>query len=115
MTTDNEHTAFAGLFTDTDSEPEFISDVRDYDADFARHVSALAENAGAEGVLSAQTKTLMTLALDAADGNAAGVEDLAHVARQQGVSEEAIVETVKVIANQGGLGKLAIASHALEG
>ncbi|MDX5987261.1 MULTISPECIES: carboxymuconolactone decarboxylase family protein [Haloferax] len=64
--------------------------------------------------MSAQTKTLITLALDAADGNTTGVKDLAAVARSQGVSEQELAETVKVIANQGGLGKLAVAAHALK-
>lgn len=42
------------------------------------------------------------------------VRDLAAVARSQGVSEQELAETVKGIANQGGLGKLAVAAHALE-
>jgi alkylhydroperoxidase/carboxymuconolactone decarboxylase family protein YurZ len=88
--------------------------LRSHDPEFVDHVTAVARNAGTGDVLSAQTKTLITLALDAADGNTNGVTDLAAVARSQGVTEQELAETVKVIANQGGLGKLAVAAHALE-
>lgn len=115
MTSENTTEAFDGLFADTDAEPEFLTKLRAHDPEFADHVAAIAQDAGTEDALSAQTKTLITLALDAADGNTTGVEDLAAVARSQGVSEEELVETVKIIANQGGLGRLAIAAHALKG
>lgn len=114
MTIDDSPEAFAGLFADTDAEPDFLLKLRAHDPDFADHIAAIARNAGADDALSAQTKTLLTLALDAADGNTTGVQDLADIARSQGVSEQELVETVKVIANQGGLGKLAAAAHALE-
>ncbi|ELY72078.1 carboxymuconolactone decarboxylase family protein [Natrinema pallidum] len=114
MPTDDTTDPFAGLFADPPAEPEFLTKLRTHDSNFADHVAALARNAGTDGALSVQTKTLITLALDAADGNASGVEDLAAVARSQGVSEKELAETVKVIANQGGLGTLATAAHALE-
>jgi alkylhydroperoxidase/carboxymuconolactone decarboxylase family protein YurZ len=114
MTTDDTTEPFAGLFADKDAEPAFLATLRDHDPAFADHVAAIARNAGSDGALSAETKTLITLALDAADGNASGVEDLAAVARSQGVTEQELAETVKVIANQGGLGKLAVAANALE-
>ncbi|QIB75757.1 carboxymuconolactone decarboxylase family protein [Halogeometricum borinquense] len=114
MTTVDSTEAFAGLFADSDAEPEFLTKLRAHDPDFADHVAAIARTAGTDDALSAQTKTLITLALDAADGNTNGVKDLAAVARSQGVSEQELAETVKVIANQGGLGKLAVATHALK-
>ncbi|AFO57510.1 MULTISPECIES: carboxymuconolactone decarboxylase family protein [unclassified Natrinema] len=114
MTTDDSTEAFAGLFADSDAEPEFLTKLRTHDPDFADYVAAIARNADTDDALSAQTKTLITLALDAADGNTAGVNNLAAVARSQGVSEQELAETVKMIANQGGLGKLAVAAHALE-
>lgn len=114
MTTDDSTKAFAGLFAGSATEPEFLMKLRTHDPEFADHVAAIARNAGTDDALSAQTKTLITLALDAADGNTNGVKDLAAVARSQDVSEQELAETVKVIANQGGLGKLAVAAHALE-
>ena len=114
MTTDDQTEPFAGLFADTDTEPEFLSKLRAHEPEFADNVAANARNAGEDEILSAQTKTLITLALDAAEGNTAGVKDLAAVARSQGVSDQELAETVKLIANQGGLGKLAIAAHALK-
>jgi len=114
MTTDDSTEPFGGLFADAAAEPEFLMKLRAHDPEFADHVAAIAQNAGRDDALSAQTKTLITLALDAADGNTTGVEDLAAVARSQGVSEQELAETVKVIANQGGLGTLAVAAHALE-
>jgi len=106
--------AFAGLFAAPEDEPAFVRKLRRHDEAFADHVAALARNAGTEGALSARTKTLITLALDAADGNAAGVRTLADVARSQGVTEDELAETVKVIGNQGGLGALAVAADALD-
>jgi alkylhydroperoxidase/carboxymuconolactone decarboxylase family protein YurZ len=114
MTTDDSTEAFAGLFADSAAEPEFLTKLRAHDAEFADNVAAIARTAGAEGALSAQTKTLITMALDADDGNTTGVKDLATVARSQGVSEQQLAETVTVIANQGGLGRLAVAAHALK-
>ncbi|MGB9955555.1 carboxymuconolactone decarboxylase family protein [Haloferax prahovense] len=114
MTSDDATPAFDGLFADTDTEPDFLKTLRAHDPEFADHVAAIARNAGADNALSAQTKTLITLALDAADGNTSGVKNLAAVARAQGVSEQELAETVKVVANQGGLGRLAAAAHALE-
>ncbi|MDS0257966.1 carboxymuconolactone decarboxylase family protein [Haloarcula sp. S1CR25-12] len=114
MTTDDTPQPFDGLFADTASEPAFVRKLRRHDEAFADHVAALARNAGADGALPARTKTLITLALDAADGNTAGVTELASMARAQGVTEDELAETVKVIGNQGGLGTLAIAARALE-
>lgn len=102
------------MFADKDAEPPFLATLRGHDAQFADHVAAIARNAGSDGALSAETKTLITLALDAADGNSSGVEDPAAVARSQGVTEQELAETVKVIANQGGLGKLAVAANPLK-
>lgn len=114
MTTDDSTEAFAGLFADSEAESEFLTKLRAHDSEFADHVAAIARNGGTDDTLSARTKTLITLALDAADGNTTGVKNLAAVARAQGVSEQELAETVKVIANQGSLGKLAVAAHALE-
>ena len=114
MTTDDSTEPFGGLFADAAAEPDFLTKLRAHDPEFADHVAAIARNAGSDGALSAETKTLITLALDAADGNSSGVEDPAAVARSQGVTEQEHAETMKVVANQGGLGKLAVAANPLE-
>ena len=86
----------------------------DKDPEFAQRVVALRGFADAGGALEAKTKTLMSMLADAILGHPDGVAALAERARQQGASEQEIVETVRMAFTCGGLPALVTALRAFK-
>ncbi len=76
--------------------PSFIDELRKRDPEFFELVSALMAKAQQAGALDPKTKTLITLALDAAGSHPDGVRSLASRARAMGAKEEEIIETVRL-------------------
>ncbi|NLW07459.1 MAG: carboxymuconolactone decarboxylase family protein [Clostridia bacterium] len=76
--------------------PAFIEALAERDPEFYQAVKAVATTAMAPGALDAKTKTLITLALDAALGASEGVAVLAKQARALGASEDEIRETLRL-------------------
>lgn len=92
--------------------PAFIEALSGRDPEFYRAVKAVAETAMAPGALDAKTKTLITLALDAAHGASEGVAVLAQQARHLGASEEEIQEALRLAYFVAGNGVLAAGGAA---
>lgn len=80
--------------------------------DLMMHVNEIRGELSADGALPAKTKTLMMLMGDALLGHADGVANIARQARSAGVSDEEIIETVKVAFMMGGLPALITGSNA---
>lgn len=76
--------------------PSFMEELQRRDPEFSKLVNAVLEKARDPGALDAKTKTLITLALDAAGGHPQGVVNLARRARAQGATDEEIIECVRL-------------------
>jgi alkylhydroperoxidase/carboxymuconolactone decarboxylase family protein YurZ len=75
----------------------FMDELRKRDPEFFELVSAVSNKAREAGALEPKTKTLITLALDAAGSHPEGVKNLAARARATGVREEEIIETIRLV------------------
>jgi alkylhydroperoxidase/carboxymuconolactone decarboxylase family protein YurZ len=75
--------------------PPFLKSLSDRDPALAKAVDLLWETAQS-GPLDPKTRTLITMALDAAHGAARGVESLANQARAQGASDEEIAQALRL-------------------
>ncbi len=67
-----------------------------------------------DGALTAKTKVLIAMALDAGNGDIDGVRTLSRRARELGATEEEILETVEVVEGTCGFQGLFAASKAFE-
>jgi alkylhydroperoxidase/carboxymuconolactone decarboxylase family protein YurZ len=76
--------------------PTFMDELRKHDPEFFELVSAVSTKTQEAGALDPKTKTLITLALDAAGSHPEGVRALAARARAIGATEEEIIETVRL-------------------
>jgi len=92
--------------------PVFLKVLGEHDAEFAQRVVDLRGFTDAAGALDAKTKTLMSLLADALLGHPEGVAAIAERARQQGASEQEIIETVRMAFMTGGLPALVTALRA---
>lgn len=93
-------------------KPKFFEPLEEMDPEFEKALSETYGKATEEGALSSKVKTLISLALDAAEGHEKGVSQLAEKARAQGASEEEIVETLEVATALCGVQALAIGAYA---
>ena len=84
------------------------------DQEFLDHIMQSRDLAFAEGALSAKTKTLMAMALDAAMGAEAGVGSLAAQALEAGATKEEIMETIRVAGFVSGAHAVFTAAHGLD-
>jgi alkylhydroperoxidase/carboxymuconolactone decarboxylase family protein YurZ len=73
----------------------FMDELRKHDPEFFELVSAVSTKTQEAGALDPKTKTLITLAVDAAGSHPEGVRSLAARARAMGATEEEIIETVR--------------------
>jgi alkylhydroperoxidase/carboxymuconolactone decarboxylase family protein YurZ len=73
-----------------------MEELEKHDPEFCELVNAVMNKAQQAGALDQRTKTLITLALDAAGGHPEGVKALAGRARSLGVTEAEIIETVRL-------------------
>ena len=76
--------------------PTFMDELRKRDPEFFELVSAVSAKTQEAGALDPKTKTLITLALDAAGSHPEGVRSLAARARAMGAKEEEIIETIRL-------------------
>jgi len=76
--------------------PTFMDELRKHDPEFFELVSAVSTKTQEAGALDPKTKTLITLALDAAGSHPEGVRSLAARARAMGATEEEIIETIRL-------------------
>jgi alkylhydroperoxidase/carboxymuconolactone decarboxylase family protein YurZ len=68
-----------------------------------------------EGALSAKTKYLIALGIDASHGTEEGVRALASQALKNGATKEEIAEVLRVVNFISGVGSIYAAARALEG
>ncbi|MBI4297478.1 MAG: carboxymuconolactone decarboxylase family protein [Chloroflexi bacterium] len=94
--------------------PPWMKAAQDKDPEFCNIVSALMDKANSPGALDAKTKTLITMAIDAAIGQRDGVKSLAARARSQGASEAEIAETLRISVLVRGLPALITGTVAYE-
>jgi alkylhydroperoxidase/carboxymuconolactone decarboxylase family protein YurZ len=73
-----------------------MEELKRRDPEFFKLVSAVMDKAQGRGALNQKTKTLITLALDAAGSHHEGVKALAARARSLGATEGEIIETIRL-------------------
>ena len=74
----------------------FMEELNKHDPEFFELVNAVMDKTREKGALDQKTKTLITLALDAAGSHPEGVRSLAARARALGATNEEIVETIRL-------------------
>ncbi|MFH0768289.1 MAG: carboxymuconolactone decarboxylase family protein [Chloroflexota bacterium] len=77
-------------------KPTYLDELRKHDPEFFEVVSAVVAKTREAGALDPKTKTLITLALDAAGSHPEGVVSLAARARALGAKEKEIIETIRL-------------------
>lgn len=90
-----------------------LEPIKKLDAEFFDFVEQNRARVFEEGALSAKTKYLIAMALDAAHGAAGGVASLARQAIENGAAKEEIVEAVQVANFVSGVGSVYTASFGL--
>ncbi|MCR1900027.1 carboxymuconolactone decarboxylase family protein [Irregularibacter muris] len=76
--------------------PPFIEVLKDLDPELFNVVSQNMDLANQQGELDIKSKLLITMALDALAGSGEGVKSLAQTARNMGVTEGEIKETLRI-------------------
>ncbi|KXA98698.1 hypothetical protein AKJ39_01145 [candidate division MSBL1 archaeon SCGC-AAA259J03] len=94
--------------------PEFLEILKEKDPQYAGNILENYEKNFSNGALTAKTKTLIALALDAGNGDVEGVKALTKQAKELGVTEEELLEVVEVVEGTSGFQGLAAAMKALE-
>jgi AhpD family alkylhydroperoxidase len=97
---------------ETMDTPWFFDLLREKDPSFEGDLEELFSHVRTDGALSAKTKALMVLALDAAAGQDGGVTANARLARKHGATDEEIVEAIEVATVAAGVQALSTATHA---
>lgn len=92
--------------------PVFVEKFRDVDEKLYDEVVRLQGTAYPETGLDRKTALLITLAIDAFKGAAAGVETLAKQARDAGATEEEIKQAIRIAYYVAGMQTLAAGSAA---
>ena len=95
-------------------KPGFLEQLEEKDPEFGELVSQVRAQSRAGGALSAKTKVLIAMALDAGMNHPNGVESLSAAAREQGATDEEILETIELVTSMCGLQGLATGMHAFE-
>jgi alkylhydroperoxidase/carboxymuconolactone decarboxylase family protein YurZ len=95
-------------------KPGFLQQLDEKDPEFGELVSQARMQSRADGALSAKTKALIAMALDAGMDHPNGVESLSAAARAEGATDEEILETIELVTSMCGLQGLATGMHAFE-
>ena len=95
--------------------PWYMDAMEKRDPEFAQMIGALMTKVNGPGALDAKTKTLITLALDAAGYHRDGVVALSKRARAQGASDAEIWEVIRLAYIVGGFPGLTTGLAAFEG
>lgn len=68
-----------------------------------------------DGFISKKNKLLISIALDATNGSVDGVRSSAQMALENGVTQEEIIETLRLTNHLSGVGSIYTAAKALDG
>ena len=93
-------------------KPAFLEALEEQDPEFAELIAQARSDSREDGALSAKTKALIAMALDAGMNHPKGVASLSEAARDAGASEEEVLETVEIVASMCGLQGLSTGMHA---
>ncbi len=77
--------------------PSFMKELNKHDPEFFKLVNTVRDKARETGALDQKTKSLITLAIDAAGNHPEGVRALASRAISLGATKEEIVETIRLV------------------
>ena len=94
--------------------PAYIQMVQKSDAQLGEFLGTGLDLIMTDGALPAKVKTLMTLVCDALLAHDEGVKSIADRARGMGVTEDEIIETVRVAFWMGGVPALVSGSAAFK-
>ncbi len=94
--------------------PEFLEILKEKDPKYAKNILENYEKRLSDGALSAKTKTLMALALDAGNGDVEGVKALTKRAKELGATEDELLEVIEVVEGTCSFQGLAIGIEALK-
>ncbi|UCE17002.1 MAG: carboxymuconolactone decarboxylase family protein [Candidatus Bathyarchaeota archaeon] len=103
-----------GLEVNNISEGDPLKILRDVDPEFLKVFTDTENLAFSEGALTAKTKTLVAMAIDATHGSVQGVVALAQEAIEIGATKEEIIEALRVAYYIGGAGAIYTAAYALQ-
>ena len=90
-----------------------LETIKKLDPEFFESVVRSSEKVFTDGALSAKTKYLIAMALDAAHGAAGGVAWLGRQAVEHGAGKEEVAEAIQVANFVGGAGAVYTASFGL--
>ncbi|KXB08636.1 hypothetical protein AKJ55_00610 [candidate division MSBL1 archaeon SCGC-AAA382M17] len=94
--------------------PEFLEILKEKDSEYAENILENYEKRFTDEALSAKTKTLIALALDAGNGDVEGVKALTKRAKELGATEDELLEVVEVVEGTCSFQGLAVAIEALD-
>jgi len=94
--------------------PPILDVLKEKDPEFLDLVKRIMALATSEKVLNAKTKTLISLALDAAGGYADGVKAISDRAHKMGISDKEIAETIRLAFLVGGFPGLVTGLNAFK-
>lgn len=95
-------------------KPSFVESLESRDSEFGDLVSEARTQSRADGELSAKTKALIAMSLDAGMNHPNGVESLSAAAREEGATEAEILEAIEVVASMCGLQGLSTGMNAFQ-
>jgi alkylhydroperoxidase/carboxymuconolactone decarboxylase family protein YurZ len=90
-----------------------LETIKKLDPEFFEAVLRSSEKVFADGAMSAKTKYLIAMALDAAHGAAGGVASLARQAVEHGAGKAEVIEAIGVANYVSGVGSVYTASFGL--
>ncbi len=92
-----------------------LAEIEKLDGDYIKGIYGTNESLLGEGAMPARYKLLLAMALDANNGDTAGVRVLTEQALEAGLGRDELLEAIKVIHHVVGVGKVFTISEALEG
>jgi alkylhydroperoxidase/carboxymuconolactone decarboxylase family protein YurZ len=92
-----------------------LFEIEKLDAEYIKNIYSTDETVLSEGAMPAKYKLLVAMALDANNGDLAGVRVLTERAFAAGLKKEELLEAIKVIHHVVGAGKVFTISEALKG
>lgn len=94
--------------------PPFLAKLKERDEELFASVHKMLQKVMSPGKLDVKTKVLIAIAVDAAKGAKAGVENLSKQARKMGITDEEIHEALIVAQSSANLQFLSAAGAAFE-
>jgi alkylhydroperoxidase/carboxymuconolactone decarboxylase family protein YurZ len=94
--------------------PLFLEKIEEKDREFAQKIKSLLEFVNRDDTLSAKTRILISLAIDAVQGKEEGVISITARAREMGVSDDEIAAVLRLVFLGSGFPGLATGTKVFE-